>query len=144
MGQGRPAKSRQEKVLQGTLRKDRERRAETLPASSGKFGLPIGLSKTVQRHCSNMAKYLKDAGIPIDLARPMFDRYCKCLQLASTAYENMDTDKGAARVWKENNDAALKIEKQFEVLLRKARPPEVKEDQLKDFQAAGKKLQAVK
>ena len=158
MAQGRPRKSKEIKDLQGTSRKDRERKNRTLHTSSGKFGLPRGLSKTVQRHCSKIAKYLKDSGAPIDFMRPMFERYCKCLEISAAAYKDMTRDilldektaeyiaikKGVARGWKENSAAALSIERQFEVLLRKAKPPKPGKTELEKFQEKGKKLKAVK
>ena len=73
MAKGRPRKPKARKDLHGTARKDRESQVQTLPESDGKLGLPRGLDKTVQRHCSRMAKYLRNTGIPIDLIRPLFE-----------------------------------------------------------------------
>ena len=143
MAKGRNKKSKELDKLHGNPG-HRKKKSKTLPSSQGKLGLPRGLSKGVQRHCSKMAKYLKESGAPIDLIRPMFERYCKCLELAAKAYKNLDTDKGASKAWKDNGDAALKIEKQFETLLRKATPPKPKESPLEAFRKKGKKLEAVK
>jgi len=85
MSRGRPKKSARVDKLHGNPGK-RDANTRTLPASSGKLGLPKGLSKGVQRHCSKMAIYLKKSGAPIDFIRPMFERYCKCLQITSDAY----------------------------------------------------------
>ncbi len=159
MAQGRPSKSKRKKDLQGTSRKDRERKAKTLPVSSGKLGLPHGLSKTVQRHCSKMAKYLKDSGIPIDLVRPMFERYCKHLQLSTDAHDRYRLKKRvdekaadyitgrkyAMKDWRDNSDASLKIEKQLETLLRRSKAPEKPElSDLEKFQKKGGKLKVAK
>lgn len=159
MAQGRPTKSKRKKDLQGTSRPDREKKNKTLPESSGKLGLPRGLSKGIQRHCSAFAKYLKDSGMPIDLIRPMFERYCKHLQVATDSYRTMRRkrykaekmltylarQKTAAKGWKDSSDAALKIEKQFEALLRKSKPPEKAEmSDLEKFQKAGKKIGVAK
>ena len=158
MARGRKLKSKREKDLQGTSRKDRESKDKTLPVSSGKLGLPRGLSKTVQRHCSKIAKYLKDSGVPIDLVRPLFERYCKHLQVSSEGYRESNRNRLAdedvlsyiksqsagAKQFREHSDIALKIEKQFESILKGTKLPKEKEDPLAEFQNKGKKLQAVK
>jgi len=158
MARGRKLKSKQTKDLQGTLRKDRESRNKTLPVSSGKLGLPRGLSKTIQRHCSRIAKYLKDSGVPIDLIRPLFERYCKHLQVSSDGHREstrkrllnedvlsyIKSQAAGAKQFKDHSDIALKIEKQFESILKGAKPPEEKVDPLSEFIEKGKKLEAVK
>ena len=159
MARGRKPKSKLEKDLHGTSRKDRESQNETLPVSSGKLGLPRGLSKTVQRHCSGIAKYLKDSGVPIDLIRPLFERYCKHLQVSSAGHkastrerlakegvlEHIRAQSAGAKQFREHSDIALKIEKQFESILKGSKlPKDEKKDPLKEFQAKGKKLEAVK
>lgn len=158
MAQGRPKKSESQKKLHGTARKDRKDKNETLPKSGGKLGLPRGLHKTVQRQCAKIAKYLKDSGAPIDLIRPLFERYCKHLQMAYDAYNEFNKKqkksekstqyhqrkKVSAKNWRDNSDAALKIEKQFEVILRKSIPKEDNVDPLEEFQRKGKKLERVK
>ena len=158
MARGRKLKSKREKDLQGTSRKDRESKDKTLPISSGKLGLPRGLSKTVQRHCSKIAKYLKDSGVPIDLVRPLFERYCKHLQVSSEGYRESNRNRLAdedvlsyiksqnagAKQFREHSDIALKIEKQFESILKGTKLPKEKENPLAEFQKKGKKLEAVK
>ena len=158
MARGRKLKSKMVKDLQGTSRKDRELQNKTLPVSSGKLGLPRGLDKTIQRHCSRIAKYLKESGIPIDLIRPLFDRYCRHLQVSSDGHgeftrkklssegvlEYIKSQSAGAKQFKDHSDIALKIEKQFESMLKGAKLPKEEKDPLKDFQAKGKKLEIAK
>ena len=145
MARGRPSKSKRTKDLQGTSRKDREAKSSALPVSTGKLGIPKGLSRTVKRHCSNLAKYLKDAGIPANLVRGEFGDYCKCRQLADDAYKELRSGKGkAAKAFKDNSDQALRIAKYFETLLRKATPPKKsKLSALEKFKNEGKQLGVV-
>jgi hypothetical protein len=138
MAQGRPKKSESLNKLHGNPGK-RKSTKQTLDQSGCKLGLPRGLGKTVQRHCSAYAKYLIKSGIPIDLIRAQFERYCKHLQLSSDAYRD-----GDQKIFDTHSNTALRIEKQFESMLKNNIMPVKKESALDAFRAKGSKLQVVK
>jgi len=136
MAQGRPQKSAALDKLHGNPGK-RSGSKRTLPASTGKLGLPRGLNQTVKRHCSEMARYLINSGVPIALVRPIFDRYCRHYQVYSNACKIMDQNSPeqgiddkififkqnqALKAAKENSDIMLKLEKQLESIVMKATP----------------------
>ena len=148
MGRGRPAKSKDKKDLQGTSRKDREAKSQILPSTSGKLGMPRGLHDNIQRKCASVARYLEDAGAPIELIRPLFERYCRHLQFAYDAAKVMKKgavdDEGRkkphAQVWRDESAAASKCEGQIMNILKSTKAPKVKESPLEKFQKAGKKI----
>ena len=162
MTQGRPPKPKSLDALHGNPGK-RTRQDRTLPESTGKLGLPRGLHKTVKRHCSAMAKYLIESGVPIAFVRPIFDRYCRHLQLSHENYdftrrvppEPKDGDDYELKIWltrvpraeklfKDNSEAALKLEKQLESIIKAGKPAKETENPLEAFLKKGKKLEAVK
>jgi phage terminase small subunit len=151
MGRGRPKKSESLKDLHGTSRKDRKQK-QTFTASDGKFGIPRGLNQEVRAKVRKVAHYLQKHGTPIDLIRPTFERYCKHLQIASDASDEvkkmgvtLDGKKNpAAQIWKDNSASALQIEQYFDKLIRGSVPDPEEKDPLKEFQAKGKKLETVK
>jgi hypothetical protein len=93
-----------------------------------------------------MAKYLKDSGIPIDLIRQEFERYCQLCQLSGKAYKKLaGGNDSAAKAFKDSSEGALKIAKYFESLLRKSKPPNKSEmTELEKFRTAGKKIGVTK
>lgn len=153
MARGRPKTNPQLNDLHGNPGKRKPKKSATLPKSTGKLGLPRGLSDTTRRKCSEMAAYLRDAGIPISFCRPMFERYCKHLQLAETAWRDFNrkgaTDaqkKVAIKNYRDGNDMAVKIEKRFiDIIKDSGGVDEVPEkNPLQEFMDNGKKLGVVK
>ena len=150
MAKGRPNKSESLKKLQGTARADRTQK-RTFTATAGKFGLPRGLHQEVRTKVRQVAHFLEDSGVPIEMLRPMFERYCNHLQLCYLARKDLgdsvliDGKKHpAAQIYKDNSASALQIEQHFEKILKVTKPKEEKKDPLADFIARGKKLESVK
>lgn len=150
MTQGRHKKSAKLNKLHGNPGK-RKPKKQTFTASDAKLGIPHGLNQEVRDKARQVAHYLRDEGAPIELLRPMFERYCKHLQFAKDASDELRnegvTNKGkkhpAAQIWKDNSDAAFKLEQYFAKVLKDTKPKPKGEDPLKKFMKKGKKLEAV-
>jgi len=150
MGRGRPKKLESLKELHGTLRKDRKQK-QTFTASDSKFGIPRGLNQEVRSKVREVAHFLQDSGAPIEILRPIFERYCNHLQLCYLAIKDIDNSilkdgkkHPAAQIYKDNSQSALQIEQYFDKILKNTKPKEKKVDRLKEFLAKGKKLEALK
>ncbi len=150
MARGRHKKSESLKNLHGTNRKDRKTK-RTFTAQDGKFGVPRGLNQQVRTKVRKIAHYLQDAGVPIDLLRPVFERYCNHLQFCYIAKKDLgdsvlkDGKKHpAAQIYKDNSASALQIEQHFDKILKGTKPKEKKKSALEEFQEKGGKIQAVK
>lgn len=139
MARGRPAKTSHLNVLHGNPGK-RKPKKQTFTASPIRFGIPHGLNKEVREKVRQVARYLQFAGVPIEFLRPVFERYCKHLQVAHSAY--VELKKGvllsgkkhpAAQIWKDNSESARKIEEYFERVLKNTKPPDKEEDPLKKY-----------
>jgi hypothetical protein len=139
MGRGRPTKSKDKKDLQGTSRKDREAKSQTLASTPGKLGLPRGLHENIKRKCAGVARYLESAGAPIKLIRPLFERYCLHLQFAydaawimkKGAVDDEGRKKPEAQVWRDESAAASKLEGQIMNILKSTKAPKAKSLPLK-------------
>jgi phage terminase small subunit len=143
MAKGRPKKSETLDNLHGNPGR---RKKKTFTATDGKFGVPRGLSQEVRTKVRKVAHYLQNDGVPIEFIRPVFERYCKHLQIASDAsYEvkkkgvTLDGKKNpAAQIWKDNSQSALQIEQYFEKILKNTAPKKKNEDPLKEFLSKAK------
>ena len=133
------------------MRRDRKLKTD-FTASDGKFGIPKGLSNAVRNKARSLAHYLQDRGAPLDLVRPIFDRYCKHLQFAHDvslvmkkgSVDGKGRKKPEAQVWRDESAAASKIEGQLMNILKGTKAPKEKESELDKFKKAGKKLGVAK
>lgn len=145
MTRGPIKKDRKLKDLQGNAgKKGKNKKLNFLP-DDAEFGFPKGLSKEVREKCVQVARYLEGRGCPVKFMRPMFERYCKHSELAYKAFQKLNgttTGKGFvvkgrkspyATVFKENSEAALKLEMEFKRILVDTRPLEEERDELDEF-----------
>ena len=163
MRTGRPRKDNALNELHGNPGKRKSKKRRVILAKDVKFGIPRGLPESVRIKAREAAQYLADNKISKKCDRAAFERYCQHLHVAYLAYGELKKAQGivheghkgvitkhpAFQQHRDSSFACLKYEEQFGLtpLSRgkvKVGSKDKKKDPLAEFQARGKKLEAVK
>lgn len=146
MRTGRPSNGPKLNRLRGNPGK-RKIEELTFTPEEGEFLIPKGLSREVLEKCTNVAKYLQEAGVPIKFLGPRFDRYCLHSQIAYKTYKLLKKEgfikngerHPAVQIWKDNCKAALDLEQDFERVIKNTKYKPTTTDPMEEFLKGGKK-----